>query len=223
MSICVIYRSIKLGFRSTTFKSNSKALYTRQRPISTTHGATWIPGEDNNRWLKVHILFSAQIFWFWLWTIHERSDMNYTDLNDLRSIRTKDSSPEHFIRRYINDQFHDCFLLSPAKIKLKHSNFFWRILCNQIHLPVQSLMINLSSSHNRFARLGVSRKVYTYLEMMFFMGLNEETNTNISFLACFTACSSVKPTTDRGGWLPEVPQVSFLLNSTYRKNDYNLV
>jgi hypothetical protein len=55
--------------------------------------------------------------------------------------------------------------------------------------------------------------------MVFFMGLNDELKTNVSPFACFTAFSSVKPTTDRGGWLPKAQEVRFLLNA----NDLKMV
>jgi hypothetical protein len=55
--------------------------------------------------------------------------------------------------------------------------------------------------------------------MVFFMGLNDEVKTNMSPFPCFTAFSSVKPTTDRGGWLPKAQEVRSLLNA----NDLKMV
>lgn len=43
--------------------------------------------------------------------------------------------------------------------------------------------------------------LYTYPEMVFFIALKFDVNTTISPLACSMACSSLRPTTDRGGML----------------------
>lgn len=60
-------------------------------------------------------------------------------------------------------------------------------------------------------------QIHTYPEIVFFMGLNEEVKTSISFFACFTALSSVRPTTDKGGWLAESKIVRSVIKTALKK------
>jgi hypothetical protein len=47
---------------------------------------------------------------------------------------------------------------------------------------------------------------YAYLDMLFFIGLNDEMKTRISPLASSKACSSLRPTTDSGGMLLKITE-----------------
>ena len=49
--------------------------------------------------------------------------------------------------------------------------------------------------------LDIYTYTYAYLDMLFFIGLNDEVKTRISPLASSKACCSLRPTTDSGGML----------------------